>query len=704
MTTRGLALLRAVRPAPRLARAVLPARSLATSARVATKPLTYAPGLRAHHGPRERATHEIAELGPANVGQRVTLSGWLYSAKQIGEKLYFFGLRSPEGLVQLVVRDPALGAQLESWPLDSVVQIDGQVIARKAKAKSASKPTDEIEVEVSSALLLNPAQATLPFYPNRPPLANDDLRAQHRYLDLRRQELADNLRTRSKVAHITRNYLHEQGFTEVETPILLNSSPEGAREFLVPSRVAAGAKPSFYALPQSPQQPKQLLVASGAVPKYFQIAKCFRDEDGRKDRQPEFTQIDIEMAFVDGAPQPTGPDAMRSTWAIGGGQVRDVVEGLVKKIWREVKGEELEGWFRIVPYDVAMDVYGSDKPDTRYEMYTLPIGYYPTLSDESLDKILVDERPSTVEWMITPAAIASGLDIPSFAETSQRIDYVRITEQNQFSWAEDSVLTKPYGFAFDPTLPGGAQPGDVIWLSQRPKIAEGGWTPLGRLRTQIAEAAVAKGLLTLPANAHFLWVTQFPLFTKADEDKAALSRGRWAASHHPFTAPVADDMPLLEKGDVAAVKGQHYDLVLNGQEIGGGSVRIHDAALQEYVFRDVLELDEEEVGRFGHLLQALKSGAPPHAGIALGFDRLVAILCDAKSIRDVIAFPKTGTTGADPVFRSPSPAAPSVLLEYGLKPAAEPKQTEAEKHAAFEAEEKKAKADTPDIAMGDLLM
>lgn len=582
------------------------------------KPFTLPAGsLRAHNGARSTITHEIENLSSSLVGQPIVVAGWIEAARRANDKLSFIVLRSSAGSVQLVVRDPALATEMLSWPLESVIQIDGNVIERKAKGKSSSSPTDDIEVEVSRAVLLNPAES-LPFLPTRTPLANEDLRAAHRYLDLRRPELANNLRTRSKVTHLIRCHLHDLGFTEVETPVLLNSSPEGAREFLVPTRVSSGAQPAFYALPQSPQQPKQLLVASGAVPRYFQLARCFRDEDGRKDRQPEFTQVDLEMAFVDGAAQPTAelPAPGSAPWLMGGGQVRDVIESLVQKIWKDVKGVDLQRPFRVMPYEIAMDVFGSDKPDTRFEMYTLPIGYYPTLSDASLDKVLVDENASTVEWMVTPAAIAEGLDVNAFA--TQTIDYVRITEKNQYSWLAESVLTLPLGLKLDSSLPGGVQPGDIVWLSRRPKIAEGGWTNLGRLRVQIMEDRVDKGLVTLPSEPHFLWVTGFPLFTKADEDKDFLSRGRWASTHHPFTAPVAEDLAELERGEVARVRGQHYDLVLDGQEIGGGSVRIHDAKLQEYVMREVLQLDDQEVDRFSHLLQALKCGAPPHGGIALG--------------------------------------------------------------------------------------
>lgn len=408
----GHALPRAIRPAL-LAPVGAAARANSTTAAPTDwklRPFTPPVEFRAHNGARPRLTHDPAELGPSMAGKDVVLAGWLHASRRANKKVHFFNLRTQRGNVQLVVRGD-LGAEMLRWPLESVFQISGTVLTRGEKSLPpvVESPTDEIEVEVKDALLLNPA-TELPFLPNRPPLANEDVRAEHRYLDLRRDALAKNLRMRSEVAHLARNYLHERGFTEVETPMLVNSSPEGAREFLVPTRVGAADQPKFYALPQSPQQAKQLLVAGGAVDKYYQIARCFRDEDGRRDRQPEFTQIDLEMAFVDGASDatPGGQD----TWGIGGGQVRDVVEGLVRRIWKNVKGYEIPpDGFKVMPYDIAMDVYGSDKPDTRFEMYTLPIGYYPTMSDESLDKILMDESPSTVEWMVTPKAWADAVDV-----------------------------------------------------------------------------------------------------------------------------------------------------------------------------------------------------------------------------------------------------------------------------------------------------
>ncbi|KAJ9107139.1 hypothetical protein QFC19_002799 [Naganishia cerealis] len=647
----------------------------------------FKPVFPAHAGPRPSTTHTTSTLSESLVGSRTTLAGWLVAKRKANSSLWFFTLRDSHGTVQLVVSAKeregemvAVAERLMETPLESVVQVHGSVKERVKKANvKALKPVDNIEVQVESAIILNPAEKSLPFYPNHPELANEDLRAQYRYLDLRREALAKNIQKRSKVTKLIRDYLHEQGFLEIETPVLLQSSPEGAREFLVPTRLSSDSattiatttsstEPLFYALQQSPQQPKQLLMCSGAIPRYYQIARCFRDESGRKDRQAEFTQVDLEMAFVSGAAEEVaGQDGMRSTWRIGGGEVRKVIEGLVKKVWKEVEGVDLPGWFQVMPYEVAMDVYGSDKPDTRFKMYTLPIAYYPTLSDEDLDKLLADDKPDTVEYLVTSARDAKSLDLKSLTDDIPGIQKIEINSRNVLTWPSESELLKPLGLSPEAGRQGGVQPGDIVWLAQRRKQPDSGWTKLGRLRIKLRDQLVAAGALELPKNPHFLWITEFPLFTHSDEDKDLLAKGRWSSTHHPFTAPMYEDLENLRSGKENLVRGQHYDLVLNGMEIGGGSVRIHDAKLQEYIFREVLELEESEMERFGHLLQALKFGAPPHGGIALGLDRLVSILCDTPSIRDVIAFPKTAG-GHDPVFKSPSRGPDEgTLKQYGLR-------------------------------------
>ncbi|CDO74020.1 hypothetical protein BN946_scf185043.g69 [Trametes cinnabarina] len=485
----------------------------------------------------------------------------------------------------------------------------------------------------------------MPFMPfDKQNLANEDLRLRYRYLDLRRTELTNNLKKRSDVAFLIRSTLHEQGFTEVETPMLLNSTPEGAREYLVPTRVKqssdAAPQPLFYALSQSPQQPKQLLVASGAVDRYFQLARCFRDEDGRKDRQPEFTQVDLEMAWVSwGKERAAGESGSRSAadpWRIGGHEVRDIVETIIRRIWKKVENVDLEEQFRVMTYEEVMGRYGSDKPDLRFGLEIQDIT--PYLLRSLRDSL--EAKGEIVEALIITARsehapfVQAALEM----ETDRSVEHLQVAQEDGSDWLNQSRTVKEIlGDSnpalevsdLDPSL--GLAQGGTIWLARRPRRPE------------------------------------FPLFTRADEDKDFLAHGRWSSSHHPFTAPMSEDLEKMYAGKVEEVRGQHYDLVLNGVEIGGGSVRVHDAAMQEYIFKNILQLDEKEKSSFNHLLHALRCGAPPHGGFAFGFDRLMAILCKTSSIRDVIAFPKTAA-GTDLLFKSPSPSSAEVLAQYALKP------------------------------------
>ncbi|KAJ3485049.1 hypothetical protein NLI96_g5243 [Meripilus lineatus] len=548
--------------------------------------------------------------------------------RKAAKKFSFFPLKDSYGTTQLVVfsKDlPEILDLMRSVTPESTVLVQGVVNARP-ESQRRPVPSGDVEVVVTSFTLLNPADANLPFMPSDVHnLANEDLRLRHRYLDLRRLVLVENLRKRSQVAHIIRTVLHDEGFTEVETPILLKSTPEGAREFLVPTRLTASSQddkppsPLFYALPQSPQQPKQLLIASGAVDRYYQIAKCFRDEDGRKDRQPEFTQVDLEMAWVSWGDHNPRNDITATAdsheWRIGGREVKDVVEKLIRGIWGKVEGIQLPEVFRIITYQEAMQRYGSDKPDVRFGLEIQDITYLdlPELSDL---------KPSSDE-------VLEALIIRSSATEDE--PFLRATKELRAEDIEAGI--KRLDTVPEEWVDAGLRftAGGTIFLAKRKRIAEltnitslcasllqGGSTPLGRLRLALSNSAQSSGDLTLPLDPHFLWVTEFPLFTRADEDKEFLAHGRWSSSHHPFTAPMWQDVQKMHEGRIGEVRGQHYDLVLNGVEIGGGSVRVHDAAMQEYIFSNVLQLNETEKSSFNHLLHALKCGAPPHGGIALG--------------------------------------------------------------------------------------
>ncbi|KAI9001243.1 hypothetical protein BD414DRAFT_474078 [Trametes punicea] len=637
-------------------------------------------------GPFPRRTHSCGSLSLEDADKRVVLQGWLVPRGKVSKKLSFFGIRDCYGTTQLVVDARICGteilAAMRDVPEESTVLVEG-IVRQRPQSQRREVPSGQVEVVVSSFKLLNPADHNLPFMPfDTQNLANEDLRLRYRYLDLRRTELTKNLRKRSDVAFLVRSTLHEQGFTEVETPMLLNSTPEGAREYLVPTRVRQSSsdspsQPLFYALSQSPQQPKQLLVASGAIDRYFQLARCFRDEDGRKDRQPEFTQVDLEMAWVSwGREQENGPPdgtlPLAESWRIGGHEVRDVVETVIRRIWKKFENVDLEERFRVMTYDLAMARYGSDKPDLRFGLEIRNItSRLPQIlrmaleaKGEILEALVVSSQPEHAPFV----------GVAPEVEHDRSVERICVTQDTTSSWLNLSRLVREVLHNQEPNLDASGigtalniTEGSIIWLARRPLRPEGGWTALGRLRLALSEAAQRKGDLVLSEQPKFLWVTEFPLFTRADEDKEFLAHGRWSSSHHPFTAPMWEDVEKMYAGKIEEVRGQHYDLVLNGVEIGGGSVRVHDASMQEYIFENILQLDEKEKSSFNHLLHALRCGAPPHGGFAFGFDRLMAILCKTNSIRDVIAFPKTAA-GTDLLFKSPSPSTPEILAQYGLRP------------------------------------
>jgi aspartyl-tRNA synthetase len=591
-----------------------------------------------------KRTHHCNELRPAHIGQTVTLSGWVHSRRDLGG-LIFIDIRDREGRTQTVF-DPSdmpteLFEQAAALRSECVIRVTGKVRQRPAGTNNPKIPTGEVEVAVTTLDVLNVAEV-LPFPVDDPEVAskvNEELRLKYRYLDLRRPEMTRNLRLRSQVATATRVFMDEQGFLEVETPILFKSTPEGAREFLVPNRREAG---TFYALPQSPQQFKQILMVAG-VERYYQLARCFRDEDQRADRQLEFTQIDIEMSFIER------------------GDIYNLIESLLRRIWKTALNIDLIVPFKRMPFEEAINRFGSDKPDTRFGM--------------EIQDFTEEFRASTFKVFSGAVAnhgVVKALNAKGMASATQgQVDamtdlaknfgakglaYIKVEGGEWkspivkfFSEAEKAALTKKLGI----------EEGDLIlfaadqWLNA--------CEILGKIRLYCADLLKSQGKLTIPADRFdFLWVVDFPLLSFDRE------QNRWYSSHHPFTAPVVEDIPLL-KTDPKKVRGQHYDIVVNGSELGGGSIRIHQPDLQKTVFEEVLQIAPEETKvRFGYMLDAFKYGAPPHGGIALGFDRLIAILCGTPSIRDVIAFPKTAK-GTCLMTESPTAVSPRQLRDLHIE-------------------------------------
>jgi aspartyl-tRNA synthetase len=596
-----------------------------------------------------KRTHYCNELRPAHIGQTVTLSGWVHSRRDLGG-LIFIDIRDREGRTQTVFDPsdltPELFTQAAALRSECVVSITGKVRARPAGTNNAKIATGEIEVGVTTLEVLNMAEV-LPFPVDDPEIANkvnEELRLQYRYLDLRRPEMARNLKVRSKVAIATRSYMDEQGFLEVETPTLFKSTPEGAREFLVPNRREAG---TFYALPQSPQQFKQILMVAG-VEKYFQLARCYRDEDLRADRQPEFTQVDIEMSFIDRE------------------DIYALIEGLLKRVWKIALNIDIPTPFKRISFEEALNRYGIDKPDTRFAM--------------ELVDMTEDFRTSTFKVFsgtITNGGVVKALNAKGMAGATQG-QIETMTEYAKSFGAKGLAFIKVENGEWKSPIVKFFSDAEKAALTSKLKIEEGDlilfaadqWLNaceiLGKIRLYCADVLKSQGKLTIdPKQFNFLWVIEFPLLGFDRE------QNRWYSSHHPFTAPVTEDIPLL-KTDPKKVRGQHYDVVVNGVELGGGSIRIHQPDVQKTIFEELLAIPPDMVkARFGYMLEAFRYGAPPHGGIALGFDRLIAILCGVTSIRDVIAFPKTAK-GTDLMTDSPSTVEPKQLrdlyLEVKVKP------------------------------------
>jgi aspartyl-tRNA synthetase len=575
-------------------------------------------------------TNNCGELNIAHQGNEVTLSGWVQKTRDFGG-LTFVDLRDRYGITQIVFNmttNAELCTIARNLSREDVIQVHGKVVERSNK--NLNIPTGEIEVISNSINILSKSK-TPPFTIENDTDGGEELRMQYRYLDLRREEVREKIITRHKIGSIVRNYLNDNGFLDIETPFLIKSTPEGARDFIVPSRTNSG---QFYALPQSPQTFKQLLMVSG-FDKYYQIVRCFRDEDLRADRQPEFTQIDCEMSFVDQE------------------DILNMFEGLIKKVFKDVKGIELADFPRMT-YDRAMELYGSDKPDIRFEMTfnemnDLVQGKNFKIFDEAELVIAINAEGAAsytrkqvdelTDWLKRPQIGATGLIYARYNEDGTLKSSVDkfFSEEDLKAWADRC----------------GSKPGDMIFLLS-------GKTE--KVRKQMNELRLEMGnRLGLRKSGEYkcLWVLDFPLL---EWDEAS---GRWFAMHHPFTSPKKEDIRNLydNPGDVRA---DAYDLAINGVEVGGGSIRIYDKELQAKMFERLGFTKEEAQAQFGFLMNAFEYGAPPHGGLAFGFDRLCAVLGNSDSIRDYIAFPKNNS-GRDVMLDSPSAVNPAQLKELSIE-------------------------------------
>ena len=578
-----------------------------------------------------KKTHMCGELRLEDAGKEVVLNGWVAKARSLGG-LVFVDIRDKSGITQITFNEDIPEELLEkakSLRSEYVIGVTGTV--KERSSKNDNLPTGAIEVFANDLVIYSEAD-TPPIYIKDDDNVDENLRLKYRYLDLRKRKMQRNLSFRHRLTKLVRDYFDENGFTEVETPMLIKPTPEGARDYLVPSRVNQG---SFYALPQSPQMFKQLLMVAG-TDRYFQIVKCFRDEDLRADRQPEFTQIDLEMSFADSD------------------DVISMQEGLLKRIMKELKGIDIDTPFPRLTYKEAMERYGSDKPDTRFDIEL-----------NKLNDIFEESDFMVFKDALETGGDIRGISIPGGAAEFSRKKIDKLTDEAKHYGAkgllwikveEDGFSSSASKFLNDGELTKvaercGSKPGDIIFIvSAQPKVV---FDTLGWLRRKIA------GILGLldDNKFNFLWVVDFPMFEKDDE-------GNLKAMHHPFTQPKLDELDKLD-GDILSLNADAYDIVLNGVELGGGSIRIHDRELQDKMFK-VLGLGEEErMEKFGFFIEAFKYGAPPHAGLAYGLDRMVMLLLGESSIREVIAFPKNANAEC-PVSEAPGKADSVQLEELGL--------------------------------------